>query len=50
MELIRAAVILSVMTSLCQGQRSAEDRPPLDSVAPGEMVSGLLAISGNCNH
>lgn len=41
MELIRAAVILSVMTSLCQSQRSAEDRPPSDDVAAGELVSGL---------
>lgn len=44
MELIRAAVILSVMTSLCQGQRTVEDQPPLDNVAPGDLVSGLFVI------
>lgn len=46
MELIRAAVILSVMTSLCQGQRSAEDRPPSDDVAAGDLVSELQVIDG----
>lgn len=46
MELIRAAVILSVMTSVCRGQRSADNRTPSDDVAAGELVSELQVIDG----
>lgn len=48
MELIRAAVILSVMTSVCRGQRSADNQTPSDDVAAGELVSELQVIDGYC--
>lgn len=48
MELIRAAVILSVMTSVCRGQRSADNGTPSEDVAAGELVSELQVIDGYC--
>lgn len=51
MELLRIAVLLSVllsvMTSLCQGQRSADGRLPSDDVAAGELVSVLQWRTGD---
>ncbi|XP_075881551.1 cocaine- and amphetamine-regulated transcript 4 [Nelusetta ayraudi] len=44
MELIRAAVILSVMTSVCRGQRSADNQTPSDDVAAGELAAAVQLL------